>query len=167
MISILGSSIEKTYPLNYMAQILNLIVSLEKPQLLFNYIPSQQEQAKKLYDLCSAETQKQISFDVYGRSLREFMAITSQCNALIGNEGGAVNTAKALNIPTFAIFSPWIKREAWTVYEGDHNAIVHLADYKPELFRGNEGIRKQQKQLYEKFKPELFSEKIKLFLKDL
>lgn len=167
MISILGSSRDKTYPLRYMAQTLDLIVDRAAPQLLFNYMPSQQEEAKELYKLCSPETQKHIFYDVYGKSLREFMAITSQCNALIGNEGGAVNTAKALNIPTFAIFSPWIKREAWTVYEDHLNAVVHLADYKPELFKSIDEAKKQQKELYEKFEPALFSKKIMLFLKEL
>ena len=56
--------------------------------------------------------QKQIYFDVFGETLRDFLAITYHCDALIGNEGGAINMAKALNVPTFTIFSPWIKKEA-------------------------------------------------------
>jgi heptosyltransferase-2 len=61
--------------------------------------------------LCKPATQKNVFFEVFGKSLREFMAITSHCDALIGNEGGAVNMAKALDIPTFSIFSPQIKNQ--------------------------------------------------------
>ena len=44
--------------------------------------------------------------EVYGQNLREFLALLSQMNYLVGNEGGAVNMAKALNIPTFTLFFP-------------------------------------------------------------
>lgn len=168
MMSILGSSSEKTYPLRYMAEILNKIVStVPAAQLLFNYIPSQEKEAKELYHLCSPQTQQHIFFETYGRSLREFMAITAQCDALIGNEGGAINTAKALNIPTFSIFSPWINRDAWSSYEDDHNMVVHLKDYKPEFFKKSDNFKKQQKELYQQFTPELLSPKIKLFLEKM
>ncbi len=168
MMSIIGSSSEKTYPLKYMAEILNKIIStIPAAQLLFNYIPSQEEEAKELYNLCSPQTQQHIFFETYGTSLREFMAITAQCDALIGNEGGAVNTAKALDIPTFSIFSPWINRDAWSSYEDDQNMVVHLKDYRPGLFQKSDNFKKQQKELYQQFTPELFFPKIKLFLEKL
>src|SRR5690606_31849878 len=114
MVSILGSSSAKTYPSRYMAEVLDHVVEKSGAQLLFNYIPRQLEQASEIFDKCTPKTQKNIFFDVYGRDLREFMALTSQCDALIGNEGGAVNMAKALDIPTFSIFSPQIRKENWS-----------------------------------------------------
>lgn len=163
MISILGSSAEKTYPLKYMAHILDFIVSeKEDAQLLFNYIPKQEKEAKQLFDLCTKKTRQRIFLHVYGKSLREFMGITSQCDALIGNEGGAVNMAKALNVPTFSIFSPWIKREAWNAYEDDLNRVVHLMDYKPEAFEGlsSRELKKKGSLLYEAFEPKLMYDKL-------
>ena len=168
MISILGSSSEKTYPLKYMAQILEwIVVRLPDAQLLFNYIPSQEREAKELYKLCSKEVQKHIFIDVYGKNLRECMAISSQCDAVIGNEGGAINIAKALNTPTLAIFSPWIKKEAWNGYENKLNVAAHLKDYRPEVFRNSENIRRYQKDMYRKFEPQLMLPKIMLFLEEL
>lgn len=167
MCGILGSSATKTYPLPYMAQVLDFIVEKTGAQLLFNYIPKQVEDAGKLYDLCSPETQKHIFFDIFGTSLRDFMAITSYCDALIGNEGGAVNMAKALQVPTFAIFSPQIKKENWSIYEDDtKNVSVHLRDFKPVELQGlsTSEITKKAPQFYELLAPNLIFAKLKPFL---
>lgn len=167
MCGILGSSAAKTYPLPYMAQVLDFIVEKTGAQLLFNYIPNQVEEAGKLYDLCNSETQKRIFFDIFGTSLREFLAITSYCDALIGNEGGAVNMAKALEVPTFAIFSPQIKKENWSIYEDDRkNVSVHLGDFKPAELQdlSTSEITKKASQFYELLAPNLIFAKLKSFL---
>lgn len=167
MCGILGSSVAKTYPLPYMAKVLDLVVAETGTQLLFNYIPKQVEEAAMLYDLCKTETQKCIFFDIFGTSLREFMAITSYCDALIGNEGGAVNMAKALEVPTFAIFSPQIKKENWSIYEdGKTNVSVHLRDYKPLELQGlsPSEIAKKAPQFYELLQPSLIFAKLQQFL---
>ena len=169
MISILGSSGTKTYPPKYMAQILDFIVAETGAQILFNYIPKQLEEASELYELCSAETQDHIHFEIFGRSLRDFIALTSHCDALIGNEGGAVNMAKALNIPTFAIFSPQIKKENWSIYEdGKQNVSVHLRDFKPDLFKGfsKKELLKKAPGFYELLQPNLIFVKLKRFLEN-
>jgi heptosyltransferase-2 len=70
-----------------MAKLINKLVSEKKEaQILFNYIPKQESEAKFIYDLCEPSAQKQIYFDLFGKSLRDFLAITYHCNALIGNE---------------------------------------------------------------------------------
>ena len=58
MISVLGSSEDKTYPLRYMAKVIDAIVTETKGLILFNYIPTQLTQAKLVYDLCKTETKK-------------------------------------------------------------------------------------------------------------
>lgn len=168
MCGILGSSKTKTYPLPYMASILDFIVEQTGAQLLFNYIPDQLEDAGKLYDYCRPVTQKQIFFDIYGSSLRDFMAITSHCDGLIGNEGGAVNMAKALDIPTFAIFSPQIRKENWSLYEnGTTNVSVHLSDFKPGELEGLEtaDIANNSSKFYELLPPKLIFAKLEAFLR--
>ena len=167
MISILGSSGKKTYPPKYMAQLLDFIVAETGAQLLFNYIPKQLEEANELYELCSIETQKHIHFEIFGKSLRDFIALTSHCDALIGNEGGAVNMAKALDIPTFAIFSPQIKKENWSIYEdGEQNVSVHLNDFRPELFGelSKKELLKKAPDFYELQQTNLILVKLKRFL---
>ena len=168
MCGILGSSEIKTYPLPYMAQVLDFIVDKTGAQLLFNYIPKQVETAGQLYDLCKPETQKQIFFDIFGTSLRDFMAITSFCDALIGNEGGAVNMAKALDVPTFAIFSPQIKKQNWSIYENDTtNVSVHLSDFREQELEGLtvSEITKKAPDFYKLLTPNLIFAKLETFLK--
>ena len=164
MISAIGSSESQTYPLQYMAKVIDEITVNKSVQILFNYIPNQKKTALELYQLCKPETQKKIFFDVYAKSLREFMGLTSQCAALIGNEGGAINMAKALNIPTFTIFSPFILKNDWNMFENvTSNISVHISDYYPNLPLKNS---KNDTGIYELLKPELFNNLLLLFLKN-
>jgi heptosyltransferase-2 len=162
MISAIGSSESKTYPLHYMAEVIDTIAENKSVQLLFNYLPNQKKIALELYHLCQTETQECIFFDVYAKTLREFMAFTSQCSALIGNEGGAINMAKALNIPTFTIFSPFILKNDWNMFENETTTIsVHLSDYFSDLPLKNS---KKDPKIFELLKPKLFQKSLLLFL---
>ncbi|MDO5969974.1 glycosyltransferase family 9 protein [Flavivirga aquimarina] len=166
MVSVLGSGAKKTYPFNYMAKVIETIVEETSGQILFNYIPNQETEARSIFNLCNPETQNNIFFNVFGENLRAFLAVTYHCDALIGNEGGAINMAKALNIKTFAIFSPWIDKATWSLFENDNNVGVHLKDYKPELYtKAEKTLKNKAATLYEMFKPELFTNKLKAFLK--
>ncbi len=168
MISVLGSGDSKTYPLAHMAKVIDFIVEHTSGQILFNYIPKQIHEAKTVYNFCAEETKTHIFFDVFGKSLREFLAITNHCTALIGNEGGAVNMAKALDIPTFTIFSPWIQKEAWNMFEdGTTHVSVHLKDYNPEVIEksSSKALKANYKSLYEMIKPDLFFGELKQFIK--
>lgn len=172
MIGVLGSGSNKTYPFDYMASVIDTIVKTKpESQILFNYIPKQDEDAKAILDLCAPETQKHINFEVFGKSLRDFLAITLHCDALIGNEGGAINMAKALNIPTFTIFSPWIKKEAWNMFDdGKKHLSVHLKDYDNQPYLGinhPKELKSQASELYLKFKPSYFEEDLVKFLERL
>ncbi len=168
MISVVGSAINKSLPNDYIAKVLDIIAESNKnAQLVFNYMPNQTEEAKAIYDSCDVETQKQIVFDFYCKGLRTFISVLSQCNALIGNEGGATNMAKALNIPTFTIYAPWINRNSWNIMEtsGLHD-IVHLRDYYSDLYKNKHPKNFKEKSLewYDKLNPDLFKEKLEQFV---
>jgi len=172
MIGVLGSGSNKTYPFDYMASVIDTIVKTQpESQILFNYIPKQEEDAKAILDLCAPETQKHIHFEVFAKSLRDFLAITQHCDALIGNEGGAINMAKALNIPTFTIFSPWIKKEAWNMFDdGKKHLSVHLKGYDKQPYldiNHPKELKSKASELYLKFKPSYFEEDLVKFLKRL
>lgn len=170
MISLLGSGSIKSLPNDYMAATLDIIAANSNAQLVFNYMPNQQEDARKIYKLCKDSTQEKIIFDFYTKGLRDFIAILSQCDALIGNEGGAVNMAKALQVPTFTVFAPWINKHSWNILEetGFHDAI-HLVDYYPELYQKKHPKNFKEKSLewYKKLKPELYEVQLISFLKKL
>jgi heptosyltransferase II len=75
--------------------------------------------------------------------------------------------SKALNIPTFTIYAPWINRTSWNIFEetGLHE-IVHLSDYYPELYKNKHPKNFKEKALewYDKLNPELFKEKLHGFV---
>lgn len=166
MIALLGSSKEKTYPLEYMAVILDFLVATHSCQLLLNYIPKQQEQVYSLLSLVNQETKAFIFDAIYGKSLRDFFALTSQCNMIVGNEGGAINMAKAMGIPSFSIFSPWISREAWGLFENEKNVSFHLKDIHPEVYEDNKlkAIRKKVPDFYKLMDPEKIKVHLNSFL---
>jgi ADP-heptose:LPS heptosyltransferase len=167
MISLLGSEKLKTYPLEYMAKVVDTIADTFDVNILFNYFPKQINDAKFVFDSCKSSTQEKIYFDLYGDSLRSFIAIMNQCDLIVGNDGGAINMAKALNKPSFIIFSPWIEKKIWATFEdGILHSSVHLNDFKPELFINftEKELKKRGLQLYQDFHSELFIDQLIDFL---
>ena len=152
-----------------MAKVINRIAETTKATLLFNYIPDQETEARELYTLCSIATQSRIKFDVFAASLRDFLGLLSHCTALIGNEGGAVNMAKALNVPTFSIFSPWVPKASWNLFSDTKNTAVHITDYKPGLTetKNHKKHKAAVFELYNEFKPGLFMQELTTFLNTL
>ena len=168
MISLLGSENLKTYPLEYMAKVVDFIAYCKDLNILFNYFPKQIKDAKIVFDACKPSTQEKIYFDLFGNDLRSFIAIMNNCDLIIGNDGGAINMAKALGKPSFIIFSPWIEKKIWaTLEDGVHQISVHLNDFKPELLasKTEKELKKNTPTLYQELEPELFKDKIELFLK--
>lgn len=168
MISVLGSDLNKTYPFESMAMVIDEIVLQTKGQILFNYIPAQKEDANAIFNLCQPATKEHIYMNVFGKRLREFLSITHFCDAVIGNEGGAINMAKALNVDTFTIFSPWIQKEAWNLFDNDTtNVSVHLKDFQPVLFvdQNKKGLKEIGQELYQQFHFEYFKNQLREFLK--
>ena len=163
MISAVGSNKIKTYPTRYLAEVLDEICKQKNVQLLFNYLPSQKEIALEIYKQCKEETKCKIFIDFYKENLREFLAVTKLCSALIGNEGGATNMAKALSIPTFTIFSPTVPKEDWNMFENDTtNISVHINDY--EIIKKVTFSEEETTLSYINFTPSLFLNKLMGFL---
>lgn len=154
MISTFGSTEEKTYPLEYMAQILDKIAEYKPDsKILCNYLPSQKKLFLEIFNMVSPYTQKAIVKDFDTKNLREFAAVTSLCKCLIGNEGGATNLSKSLDIPTFTIFAPHIELKGWAWTSNPKmDRFLHLHDFISESKE------------YSDFKPELFENQLKDFL---
>ncbi|MFC3336002.1 glycosyltransferase family 9 protein [Flavobacterium palustre] len=168
MISAFGSEENKTYPIPYLIELINVIATnYSDSVILLNYLPSQKNQIKDIVSQCSPEAKNRINLDLIGNDLRSLIKILYHCNILIGNDGGAVNIAKALNKPTFTLFSPWIDKDSWSIFEDNilHKA-VHLKDFLPEIFKkfSRKQLKKESENLYQKLKPELFQKEMILFI---
>jgi ADP-heptose:LPS heptosyltransferase len=167
MISILGSETSKTYPLDYMAKLVNFIGTNYDVNILFNYFPKQLNEAKYVLNQCGDVTKNKIAFNLYGGTLRSFIAIMNECDMIIGNDGGAINMAKALNKKSFTIFSPKVDKKDWATFEdGINHVSVHLNDYMPELFKDkkNKEIKKLNNKYYQYLTPNLFLNKLEEFM---
>ncbi|PWA06265.1 ADP-heptose--LPS heptosyltransferase [Flavobacterium psychrotolerans] len=167
MLSIIGSGLDKTYPLEYMSQLIDFIADKGDVNLLLNYIPKQIDEATQIYNGCKESTKQKIYFSVLGKNIREFIAIMNQCDLIIGNDGGAINMAKALKKPSYIIFSPWIDKKGWATFEdGINHVSVHLKEFKPEIFehKTDKIIKKETFSLYKEFHPELIIPSLDTFL---
>ena len=94
----------------------------------------------------------------------------NKCSILVANEGGTVHIAKALDKPTFTIYSPYILKEHWASFEdGIKHTSVHLLEEKPDLYTA---VSKEERRniednptiLYKQLTTELIIPKLKSFL---
>lgn len=154
MLSTFGSTQEKTYPLEFMAKVINQIAGCSSDvKILCNYMPFQKHLFDQMFQSFPEETKNRIVKNFETKNLREFIAVTSMCKCLIGNEGGATNVSKSLGVPTFTIFSPQIQAEQWA-WSSDLkiDVFVHVKDYVPESVT------------YLDFQPTFFQDKLQNFL---
>ncbi len=166
MVTALGSSEFKTYPLNYLAEVLDYIAdSCPEIQLVYNYLPRQKDRIDELYEHCREDTRLKTFPDFYADSLRSFIAVVSCCQGVLGNEGGGINIGKALEIPTFSLFNPSITKKAWHSDSRADQFGIHLRDYQPELFNGKglAEIQRANAELYSAFKPAHFQEELRKY----
>lgn len=168
VLSILGSTPQKSMPYEYVAKISDYLIENYQVRLIFNYAPNQKKEAEKIFNLCVH--QKNILIDVYAHSIRDFVVLMNQCDALIGNEGGSVHIAKALQKPTFTIFSPYVNKDHWASFEdGIFHQSVHLIEEKPELyseftFKNRKKIEEDPSEMYAQLTPEMIIPKINHFM---
>ncbi|MCB0462721.1 MAG: glycosyltransferase family 9 protein [Flavobacteriaceae bacterium] len=169
MLGVLGSTPQKSMPYDYVADLVNHITTTYKANILFNYAPHQKSEALKIYEQC--KDKDQIHLDIYENSVRGFIRLMNKCDILVANEGGSVHMAKALNKPTFTIYSPYILKDHWASFEdGTMHESIHLLEEKPELFdsttrEDRKAIEKNPTQLYRELTPELIIKKLDVFLK--
>lgn len=169
MLGILGSTPQKSMPYEYMVEIIDYFTENYRGTVLFNYAPNQKEEAQKVYEMC--KNKDQINLDIYEDSIRGFIKLMNKCDLLVSNEGGSVHITKALDKPTFTIYSPYVNKEHWCSFEdGDHHDSIHLLEEKPDLFSSftleeRRNIEEDPHSLYKELTPEMIISKLKPFLK--
>lgn len=169
MLGVLGSTPQKSMPYEYIAEIIDFITEKYIATILFNYAPHQKSEALKVYALC--HNKDQINLDIYEGSIRGFIKLMNQCDLLISNEGGSVHISKAINKPTFTIYSPYILKEHWASFEdGNEHQSIHLLEEKPNLYSVSRDERKKIEEnpeaLYKELSPDLILKKLVPFLEN-
>ncbi|GET30905.1 glycosyltransferase family 9 protein [Prolixibacter sp. SD074] len=165
---IYGSVENKTYPEDYMLKVMKYLMSEYPVQIILNYFPNQKDAANAFAEKLGYADR--VFTGLTGKSLRELARIVTHADAYIGNDCGHTNLAKALEISTFTIFSPFISRESWGIFDdGKKNLSVHLNDFKPELIQGKSYklLKQESSALYRYFLPEYVISKLKPYLNGL
>lgn len=168
VLGILGSTPQKSMPYEYMVELIDYLTSNYRASVLFNYAPYQKDEAHKIYEMC--KNKEQIFPDIYEDGIRGFMKMMNKSDVLIANEGGSVHIAKALEKPTFTIYSPYISKEHWNSFEdGIMHDSIHLLEEQPNLFESfsveeRRKIEKNPQRLYQKLTPDMILRKMIPFL---
>ena len=166
MLGILGSSPAKSWSIDKMASLVNFIQQNYDVNILFNYIPSQQNYVDDLLNRLQDSTH--IYPKVLGKSVREYLKIMNNCDAYIGNEGGGINMAKGLNKPTFSIYSPHKFPEVWGCMENlaEHDS-VHLRELHPNYYISPDlkDLEENAAKYYDLISEEFVEKKLVTFIK--
>src|SRR5690554_5732019 len=168
MFGVLGSSKKKSMPFDYVAKLVDFVLDRYEVNMLFNYAPYQMAEAREIYNLC--KNRSRINMKIYESSIRGFCVLMDSCDLLIANEGGSIHIAKALDKPTFTIYSPYIDKADWSSFEdGKTHESVHLLEERPELFEAftrdsRKKIEANPEALYRELNPEIILRKLIPFL---
>ncbi len=172
IVGILGIVPSKSLPAATMAKVVDHISKVYPDHLIiFNYAPHQREEATIIYSLC--KNKEAIDLNLYESDLSKFLMLLSKSSALISNEGVSVHMAKALNVPTFTIYSPFITKEHWNSFENlPIHQSIHLAEKRPDLYKNAD--RKRLKEIeknpglyYSELTSDMIWSNLKSYLKNL
>lgn len=167
MFGVLGSTPQKSMPFEYISQLVDFITETYDAFVLFNYAPHQKADALAIFNLC--KHQDKIILDIYEDNIRSLIQLMNKCRLYVGNEGGVVHISKALDKPTFTIFSPYVMKETWASFEdGIKHTSIHLLDEKPTLYTASKEERRKIESdpsfMYKQLTPQLIIPKLEQFL---
>ena len=144
----------KVYPVDYMIKVIKtLLKDLKDIQIIFYYSPAEKEFAKNVHENL-LNNDKRIFSNIETKSIRELAMLLSNCDLFFGNEGGPRHLAHALNIPSFAIFSPSSSKKEWLPYTSDKHQGVEPDDITTNF----EGMTDEE--IYKVIKPEYVIQKV-------
>lgn len=109
----------KGWRTDWMQEILHKIMEKDSNiQIILNYgDPREKEIAHQIYDEMGKP--QQIFINIEANTLKDLAAMTANCDFLFGNEGGTRHISQALDVPSFAIFSPGNSMDIWLPNRSD------------------------------------------------
>ena len=110
----------KTWPEDRMTDVLNrLIESYPSIQLIFNYAPGREaDNAYRIFDALTAD-KSSVFLNIEAKSPRQLAAMSANCNAYFGNEGGARHIVHAMGRPSIVVCSPMASKKTWLPSDTD------------------------------------------------
>lgn len=117
----------KVYPIENMMKVIRSLIDKLNIQIIFYYSPDEKDFAKKVHEQLGNDTR--IFSNIETSSIRELAMLLSNCNMFFGNEGGPRHLAQALDIPSFAIFSPESDKKEWLANENPRHQGVESQEF--------------------------------------
>ena len=120
----------KVWPKEYMEEVLRRVIKEYDAQIIFNFSGDVERES-------AVQCHKDLGCDphiftcIEANSLPDLCAMTANCNFFFGNEGGPRHIAQALDIPTYAIFPPGIRKSLWQPNEGLRYGGISTDDFMP------------------------------------
>ncbi len=153
----------KMWNKEYMKDVLNRILTIhENLQLIFNYAPGHEEnEAKEMYEELGRH--KNIKINIQASSLRELAALCSNCSFYFGNEGGTRHMVQALQIPSFAIYSPSASKKTWL----PANSVTASGICVDDVLSKEEQKNKSKEECYNAITPDKVFQQLNDMLKRL
>jgi heptosyltransferase-2 len=109
-----------------MIQVLSRIRADFDAQLIFNF-GGKEEKELALQIQHDMNDHPDIFTNIEAHNLRELAAMIANSGFFFGNEGGPRHIAQALNIPSFAIYPPFVVKKYWLP-----NACERFCGIEPE-----------------------------------
>ncbi|MFK4785493.1 glycosyltransferase family 9 protein [Fusobacterium sp. MFO224] len=145
----------KVYPIDNMMKVIKTLLDNLDIQIIFYYSPNEREFAKETHK--KLDNNKNIFSNVETSSIRELAMLLANCDLFFGNEGGPRHLAQALDIPSFAIFSPESEKKEWLANKNERHLGV-----EPQEFNISEGMTRDE--IYRLITPDyIVSEVTKLY----
>lgn len=117
---------EKIWPKEYMKTLVTECLERYGAQGIFYYSPAEKEYALELHK--ELLDRKDIFTNIETKSIRELAMLISNCDMFIGNEGGPRHIAQALDVPSFAIFSPSAEKKEWLSNANERHTGIEAKD---------------------------------------
>lgn len=129
--SVVTRVIDKMWSMERMREVLSRIIRKYDPQIIFNYTGEKEENlAMELFRSMGSDSH--IFMNIQANTLLELRAMIANCDFFFGNEGGTRHIAQALDVPSYAIYSPGISKSVWLPGNSDKfQGIESVGDSLP------------------------------------
>lgn len=132
---------KKSWPMEYMAEMLNYLRETYNAQLILNCVPG--PELDFVNELIDSLDDKQDIFPDIQLSLRELAIAISVCDFFFGNDGGPSHMATGTSVPSLMVYSPIHEKENWLPLNNPRHQGVDLKDGMGITEEKRRSIRKE------------------------
>lgn len=134
--TVTGRLQHKIWAYEKMKEIVRRTLEKYDVQIIFNHAGEREKaDAEQIYNELGRHDR--IFVDVEAKSLRELVALMANSDFFFGNEGGPRHISQALDLPSFAIYSPSIAKGNWLPNHSEKFRGIELKDINPDWATNN------------------------------